>query len=386
MSKKYLNINVYQATQQRLAFIFEEFENVYVAFSGGKDSSVVFHLAVNFLIENNIKKRLGVMFLDGEVQYTATISHVRQMLELYLPYIDIYWRCPPIDIENGVSAFQPTWRCWDKKIKHKWVRQMPNDEGVMNEDNHPDGAMVGWANFGEWFMKQRGGGQTVGLVGIRADESLNRFRTIKSKNKRKYKDKGWTTYVSDNYYSAYPIYDWQTRDIWILNGKYGYCYNRVYDLMHWAGVGIEKMRVCQPYGLEQRTGLEMFKILEPNLWNKAVERVAGANFGNIYCKTKGVGYLKVQLPKGHTWASYTRLLLASTPTPTRDRFVNRFNAWARGMGYESIENMSDDMHDEWQQMARAIMRFDTVFNDLSKKKIARNKERREELINRYGGL
>ena len=34
--KLHININVYQALQKRLAYIFAEFENIYVAFSGGK--------------------------------------------------------------------------------------------------------------------------------------------------------------------------------------------------------------------------------------------------------------------------------------------------------------------------------------------------------------
>ena len=33
--KKYLDINVYEATQARLKYIFEHFENIYVSFSGG---------------------------------------------------------------------------------------------------------------------------------------------------------------------------------------------------------------------------------------------------------------------------------------------------------------------------------------------------------------
>ena len=35
---EYLGVNVYDALQQRFAYIFQEFENIYVSFSGGKDS------------------------------------------------------------------------------------------------------------------------------------------------------------------------------------------------------------------------------------------------------------------------------------------------------------------------------------------------------------
>ena len=38
MTKKYIGQNVYDALQDRLKFIFEEFDNIFVSFSGGKDS------------------------------------------------------------------------------------------------------------------------------------------------------------------------------------------------------------------------------------------------------------------------------------------------------------------------------------------------------------
>lgn len=36
--KVYTDINVYDAAIERLKYVFEEFDNVLVAFSGGKDS------------------------------------------------------------------------------------------------------------------------------------------------------------------------------------------------------------------------------------------------------------------------------------------------------------------------------------------------------------
>ena len=38
MAKNYLDKNVYELAQERLNFIFDEFEHIYVSFSGGKDS------------------------------------------------------------------------------------------------------------------------------------------------------------------------------------------------------------------------------------------------------------------------------------------------------------------------------------------------------------
>ena len=38
MVKKYTGQNVYDAFQQRMHFIFKEFDNIFVSFSGGKDN------------------------------------------------------------------------------------------------------------------------------------------------------------------------------------------------------------------------------------------------------------------------------------------------------------------------------------------------------------
>ena len=42
--KKYLEKNVYEALQDRLKFIFDNFDNIYVSFSGGKDSGLLLNM------------------------------------------------------------------------------------------------------------------------------------------------------------------------------------------------------------------------------------------------------------------------------------------------------------------------------------------------------
>jgi len=177
--------------------------------------------------------------------------------------------------------------------------------------------------FIDWFSR---GEKTASLVGIRSDESLNRFRTIVSQSKKTYKGMGWTTKstINDNVFSCFPIYDWRTEDIWAANGKNGWKYNRLYDLFHKAGLSIHKMRICQPFGDDQKIGLNLFRIIEPKTWAKVVNRVSGANYGNIYAGTKMIGYRKVELPEGHTWKSYTKLLLSTLPKQTKDSYTHKF--------------------------------------------------------------
>ena len=48
MTRQYIGRNVYEALQERLKFIFEEFENIFVSFSGGKDSGLLLSMVLDF--------------------------------------------------------------------------------------------------------------------------------------------------------------------------------------------------------------------------------------------------------------------------------------------------------------------------------------------------
>ena len=81
MVRNYLNINVYEAFQNRMEYIFQEFENIYVSFSGGKDSGLLLNLVLDYMKSHNIKKKLGVFHQDFEAQYAVTTSYVQETFE-----------------------------------------------------------------------------------------------------------------------------------------------------------------------------------------------------------------------------------------------------------------------------------------------------------------
>lgn len=370
MAKFGLGINVLEAAQQRIEFVFDNFPKIYLSFSAGKDSTVMLHLVMNEAIKRN--RKIGILMIDLEGQYKITIDHAQKCFDMYKDYIEPYWCCLPIHLRNAVSVYETHWICWDKDKRDAWIRQPPF-MGITDENYFPFFKKGMEFEefvplFGEWYGK---GEPTACFVGIRSDESLNRYRTIASKSKIPYQGKQWTTEVKPNLYNVYPIYDWKTEDDWIYQGKNpDKPYNTLYDYMYKAGLPLHLMRICQPYGDDQRRGLWLFHLIEPETWARIVARVNGANSGAMYINESGNinGYRKISKPEGHTWESFAMLLLNSMPPKTKEHFGNKisvFVKWWMLRGYP--EGIPDEAPYEletkkdvpsWRRVCKSLLRND----------------------------
>jgi predicted phosphoadenosine phosphosulfate sulfurtransferase len=370
MSKKQLSKNVLEAAQERVSWTFDTFKHVYLSFSAGKDSTVMLHLVADEARKRN--RKFGVLLVDLEGQYKFTIEHAEAMLKEYEDVVEPYWSCLPIALRNAVSVYEPKWICWDKDRKDDWIREVP-PLGITDESYfdffHKNMEFEEFVPlFGEWYAK---GEECACLVGIRADESLNRFRTIASDKKVKKENKQYTTKVTDNVYNVYPIYDWKTQDIWTYHGKNtNKRSNKLYDYMHKAGVPLAMQRICQPYGDDQRRGLWLFHLIEPQTWAKIVARVNGANSGALYIQENGNinGYNKIKKPDNHTWKSFALMLINSMPPKTKEHYQNKillFRRWwmARGYSPDIPDEATLDMEmkrdvPSWRRVCKSLLRND----------------------------
>lgn len=373
MPKRKLGVSVLDAARERIRYVFDTFPKIYASFSGGKDSSVMMHLLA--AEARRTGRKFGVLFVDLEAQYRLTIDHTREVYDEYADCIDPYWCALPIRLRNAVSQYDPRWMCWEPDKQKDWVRQpdsmsitVPPDDwswfraGMEFEEFAPA--------FGHWYSQ---GQLCAAFVGIRTQESLNRWRSITGR-KSKFEGKCWTTWMSRTLYNAYPIYDWKTEDIWRANGKFGWSYNKLYDRMNQAGLSIHQQRICQPYGDDQRKGLWLFHLIEPETWGRVVARVNGANSGALYCQERGNinGTIKVSKPEGHTWESFSMLLLESMPTKTQEHYrdkITMFLHWYSSRGYprgipdEGAAN--DKEQPSWTRICKALLRNDYWCKGLS---------------------
>ncbi len=370
--KKYREVNVLDAARERINFTFDNFERVYVSFSAGKDSTVMLHLVMQEAIKRN--RKVGVLIVDLEAQYKLTIEHAKKCMELYRDHIELYWVCLPIALRNAVSNFEPSWTCWDTEVRAGWVREYPEIDGVVKDQDFFPFFQKRMEfeefvpEFGEWYSQ---GKSCACMVGIRTDESLNRFRTIASGNKEMFEGRGFTTKVTENCYNVYPIYDWAVSDLWhwhYLNPQLPY--NLIYDYMYRAGLSPSQMRICQPYGDDQKRGLWLYHILEPATWYKVVNRVNGVNSGALYIQETGnmTGYNKITKPENHTWKSFCNLLLATLPENTRDHYITKFKVfikWWVQRGYP--DGLPDEVPPvleakriapSWRRMCKVLLRND----------------------------
>jgi predicted phosphoadenosine phosphosulfate sulfurtransferase len=378
-----MGIDVLTAAQRRVEWAFDTFPKVYLSGPSGKDSGVMMHIVC--LEARRRGRKVGVLYVDLEAQYALTIAHVREMFALYADVIEPYWLAIPVHLRNAVSMHQPFWIAWDPATMDEWVRSAP-PEAITDWSRFP-WYRPPWHNgarrqamefeeiidaFGHWYG---GGKATVCLVGIRSDESLNRWRTIASNRKARFDELPWTTWKGRALWNAYPVYDWQTEDVWTYFGRTGHPYNRIYDLMHQAGVPLHSQRICQPYGDDQRRGLKLFHVLEPETWPRVVARVEGANMGALYCGVRGniLGNGKVELPPGHTWESYVSFLLDSMPADEAEHYRDKiavFVHWWRAKGHEMVDSADPKLESarkvaSWRRVAKVILRNDHLCKGLS---------------------
>ncbi len=374
-AKRHIGINVLEAARQRISWAFDTFPRIYVSFSGGKDSTVMFHLVMEEAIKRD--RKVGVLFIDFEGQYKHTIDHIQEMYDLYAPHIEPYWVALPIHLRNAVSMYEHHWICWEPGRETDWIRQSPA-MAITDQEYFPFYTYAMEFEefvpaFGHWY----GQGQlTACLVAIRTAESLNRWRTIAGHG-TKWEGRNWTNYLGQTLWNIYPIYDWSTEDLWTYHGKTGKPHNEIYDLMHKAGLSIHQMRLCQPYGDDQRKGLWLFHLLEPETWGRIVARVNGANSGAIYAQESGniLGNLRITKPEGHTWESFTYLLLESLPPKTKEHFTNKiavFLHWWKERGYPNEIPDEEDRKKEaakevpsWRRICKMLLRNDYWAKGLS---------------------
>jgi predicted phosphoadenosine phosphosulfate sulfurtransferase len=295
----YRNQNVYDAALDRIRFIFDEFPDVIADVSGGKDSTVIFNLALQVAREKN-RLPLRVMFIDQEAEWQATRDVITETM--YHPDVEPLWFQMPIRLFNATSATEHWLECWEPSKEGEWVH--PKDP-ISIKDN-----VYGTDRFTKLFEaipKHDYPNQRVAyLGGVRTEENPRRF--LSTTWPAKYK---WITWASGlnrpNHYVFYPLYDWSYTDIWKAISSNGWPYNRIYDVQYQSGISVWDMRVSNVHHETAILHLFYMQEAEPETYARLVARIRGIDMAG---KMGAEHYFATELPfMFDSWKEYRDYLL-----------------------------------------------------------------------------
>lgn len=268
--KIYMEENVFDAAIKRINRIFDDFENIVVSFSGGKDSTVCLELCLAVARQRN-RLPLKVLFIDQEIEWQHTIDYVRRVMSR--PDVEPIWLQMPMKIFNATSHDDEWLWCWEDG--GNWMRE--KEPCSIKENTF--GTMRFHEIFGAVQSKMFDGKDCANIGGVRGEETPKRVLACTSR--RCWKD---ITYGHIDKWEEghakitfYPLYDWSYRDVWkfIFDNKCDY--NGIYNFMYAKGVPMSKMRVSNLNHETALKSLSYLQELEPDTWNKAVDRLNGVN-------------------------------------------------------------------------------------------------------------
>lgn len=291
-----LDNNVLDEALLRIEWIFDEFENVCVGVSGGKDSTVVMELT-KIVAKRRNRLPLEVFFLDQEAEWMATIEYLRKVNKD--PAINMNWLQAPFRIFNATSSRDYWLKAWDPEKEDVWMRE--KEPGSIRENTFKTDRFV--KIFPEWINQKFKGQKCAYISGVRTEESPTRFLGLTSQET--YKGRTWGKYLNKakGHYTLYPIYDWTYMDVWkaIHDFKWKYC--KIYDEYYRYGVPTKDMRVSNLHHETAVRSLFMLQELEPDTYNRLAARLGGVdtagklNFDDFY----GVKKLP---PMFNSWEEY----------------------------------------------------------------------------------
>jgi len=263
-----LKQTVLEAARERIAWLFDEFENdiITVSFSGGKDSTVTLALALDEA-ERRGRLPLPVVFIDQEAEWGATIEYVRAVM--YDPRVEPYWLQVPIKLFNSASMSDTWLMCWDEGQKEKWIH--PKDPIAITENKYgTDRFKELFSAFSKTTWPDR---RVLSLGGVRTEESPNRYAGLTGQ--ATYKWATWGKRDNKNTFAMYPLYDWSYTDIWKFIHERNLPYCKVYDYMYQRGVPVLQMRVSNLHHETAVHNLYYLQEVEKETWNRLVDRLGG---------------------------------------------------------------------------------------------------------------
>lgn len=250
--RKWLDEDVLTAARRRVSDAYDQFDSVVVMFSGGKDSQVCVHLALEEARKRG-KLPLDVAFRDEEMIPEGIVEHVTRYY--HHPEIRLRWYCVPLNSNLVVMGEHCDYVQWDPE--REWARQPP-PWAILPEDP----SIVYGQHVMDEYLARPFHGRVAFIFGLRASESMRRYQSVVMKLHECHIVASSCKRVR----LVKPIYDWQENDVFkfLVEETPGYC-DTNYDAEYLAGA---KLRVSTPLHAESVKHLGVLREWAPDLYEK----------------------------------------------------------------------------------------------------------------------
>lgn len=287
---------VVEATKERVKYLFDNYDNIQLSFSGGKDSTVLFHFINEEAKRRN--RKFYLFFLDQEAEYQGTIDIVDWAMRQ--PNVIPLWYQVPMFMTNACSSEQLFLWAWGEG--EKWVRPKSNISIHEIKGKYPKR----FYKFVQWRTQQlrKLPGKSVSVVGLRAEESPSRRFVMFGE----YNDLFWMRRKNEPH-KAYPLIDWSYTDVWKFLAENNLKYNKIYDKMYMLGLNLRTMRVSNLIHEKAYRCLTELQELEPETYDKLEQRLKGVHCASIYAKENLMYSIKKLPEQFKTWKEYKDFLL-----------------------------------------------------------------------------
>ena len=231
--RMFLDIDCVNAARQRIRHVYDTFDTVCVQFSGGKDSTAVLYLAKEVHEERGLGP-VKVIFRDEEMVSPLVLDYVNKVRNY--DWVDMEWYCLPYSSEVWVLGVREPVIMWNANREREGRRVRPIPSWAITAEHFGLTADEGLPERIDYYTMQGKTGSVAFITGVRANESMVRYRSLVQKLHENYIVSPYKMKKSIPLKFAKVIYDWQTDDVLkFITEEHGAEYCEYYDLAALTG-------------------------------------------------------------------------------------------------------------------------------------------------------
>jgi predicted phosphoadenosine phosphosulfate sulfurtransferase len=264
--KLYLDISCVDAARERMRHVYDTFDTVCVQFSGGKDSTAALYLAKEIHEERGLGP-VKVIFRDEEMVSPSVIRFVEQVRNY--DWVDMEWYCLPQSQEIWVLGRREYCLLWSgmRQKQGRLIRPIP-DWAIRAEHFGLDPNKKIPESI-DYYTMQGKKGKVAFITGVRANESMIRYRSCVQKLHENYIVIPYKMRKNIPLRFAKVIYDWTADDVFkFITEEHDASYCDYYD---YAALTGSNSRVGIPLHAVAIRRIGDVVATEPEFYDRLVE-------------------------------------------------------------------------------------------------------------------